>query len=209
MGGIIGGIGKLFGGSSAKTDRRETLNSYGELNNLYNYGVNQGERAQAQGQDLTGQAGAYFTKLLSGNRPAALQAISPVANSATAQADAQKRQIAQSGTARGGGVNEVGQSIDTNRQAAVDNALNQATAGAAGGAAGVGGTELADASRLLGLGETAAADTLHGSIESRPYSYGIHNDTAANAGAFTTQVLSDLFNPGPGGIWSNVKSGGA
>lgn len=194
MGGIVGDIGKLFGGSSAKTDRRETLNSYGELSNLYNFGLNQARGSEARGQNLLGQAGSYFSKLLSGNRPAVLQAVAPVANTAATQADAQKRAIAQSGTARGGGVNAVGQNIDTNRQAAVDTAVNQAVGGAAGGAAGVGGEEVANASRLLGLGEGAAADTLRGSIESRPYSFGIHNATADTAGSLTDQAIAALFS---------------
>ena len=119
-----------------------------------------------------------------------------MANAAATQADAQKRNIATSGTARGGGVNAVGQQIDTNKNANIDTALNQAIAGAAPGAAGVGSTEAGLGTNLFGIANNAAAETLKGSIESRPTSYGIHNDTADTFG----NLISDLLNPpGAGG----------
>src|ERR1700690_2759367 len=105
MGGIVNSIGNLFGGSAAKTDRKEQLQGYGDLNNLFNFGFSSGKASTGAASDLLGQAGGYYSKLLSGDRATTMQAVAPTVNAATAQTDATKRAISGSGTARGGGVN--------------------------------------------------------------------------------------------------------
>src|SRR6266446_4756935 len=134
MSGFLGNAFSLFSHSGAKTDRKKTLEGYGDLSNVFNFGIGSAKKEQAAGGDLLGQAGGYYSKLLSGDRAATMQAVAPVANAATSQADAAKRGLAESGTARGGGVNAASQQLDTQTRASIDTAVNQARVEAAKGA---------------------------------------------------------------------------
>ena len=168
MTGFLGALG--VGGSAQKTDRKETLTGFGDLQNLFNFGMNSGKAETGQSQDLLGQAGAYQSKLLSGDRAATMQAVAPTTNAATAQTDAAKRGIAGSGTARGGGVNATTQTLEDSKRSQVDTAVNSAKSGAAAGATATGGTMASQASNLLGMGETSAANLTDASISSRKVS---------------------------------------
>src|ERR1035437_310140 len=142
--GLISGISHLFGGNSAKTDRGQTLTSYGQLNNVFNTGFNGGTNAVGAGNQNLGAAGGYYNKILSGNRSAMQEAVQPESSAIQARADAQRRQQGEMGTARGGGVAGTNQQQDTNTNAATDNALFAARPGAAAGAAGVGGQQVGE-----------------------------------------------------------------
>lgn len=171
MSGIVSGLGNLIGGNSAKTDRKYQLGAWGDLNNIFNFGMAQGQGQTAQGEATTQAAGeqlgapaAYYQNLLTGNRAAALNAVAPTANAAAAQSDAAQRQLSTMGTSRGGGTAAMGQQIATQKQAAIDKAIQEARSGAAAGAtqvagqtAAVGGQQLNAAMRLLGLGEESAS----------------------------------------------------
>ena len=173
-------ISNLFGGHAKNTDRKEELSGFGDLNNVFNFGINQSRNANAAGNDLLGQAGAYDTRLLSGNRNTVNQAIAPVANEATDQTDAEKRQIAASGTARGGGVNATNQNLDANKQAIIDNAANSAIANAAKGATEVGGIETANANRLLGIAADAGGNAADIASKSRGESNALSRQTGSD-----------------------------
>ena len=202
MGGFLG-----IGGSSAKTDRKQTLQGYGDLQNIFNFGMSSGKSQLTAGQGTLGTAltelqgpASYYQKLLSGNRPALLQAIQPAVNAATDQADAQKRQAAASGTARGGGTNATQQQQDTERMAAIDNALASAKGGAAEGearvageTASIGGTELNTALNLLGLGSNAASNLTSASIGSRPTSNAINQQTVSQVTSAIDALLGGIF----------------
>lgn len=178
MGGFLG-----IGGSSQKTDRKVTLQGYGDLENIFNYGMGQGKGTLAAGEESLGNADAYYKKLLSGNRVAQLQAVAPTVNAANAQEDAQKRALATSGTARGGGVNATTQQLDTAKNATIDNAITGTMPAAAEGEAGVGRTQAQIAANLLGLGENAAATRTSLAIQSRPDSNAINQQTQQQIGA--------------------------
>jgi hypothetical protein len=218
MSGLISGIGNLFGGNSAKTDRRNQLAGFGDLSNIYNFGMAQGANQLNQGntslqgaqQQLQGPAN-YYAQLLSGNRSAAMNAVAPTVNAANAQSDAQSRQLSAMGTARGGGVNAAGQQMATNKQAAIDSAITQARSGAAQGAtqvagaeSNIGGTQLAAAMNLLGLGESAASNLTSLAGDSRATSYGIHQSAVASAGDLANQIVGTIFggddNSAVGGV---------
>lgn len=159
MAGLISGVSQAFGhlgGSSEKRDRAEQLNAYTDLRNVYNwalpFGQSQartGQATTAQGLQNLGQAGSYFSKLASGDRPTALQAVAPQTNAALAQSDAEKAQLANMGTARGGGAVGVNQQRDTNLMAQIDNLLFGARTAGAQGETGVG-----QAQAGVGLGQT-------------------------------------------------------
>lgn len=189
MGGFLG-----IGGSSAKTDRNQTLSSYQDLNNLFNFGFGTGKSGIAQGGATTAagvsdldSAGGYFSKLASGNRPAMMSAIAPTANAIQSQGDASRRQQVATGTARGGGTAGANQQQKSDQMAQIDNALFAVQPAAAKEQAGIGGQLAQVGAQQTGLGinelnlaaGSAEAD-LKGSIDSRPDSFKINQQTQQN-----------------------------
>lgn len=137
MGGILG-----IGGSAAKTDRKDILQSQGNLNNVFNYALPTGEKA-------TSDANSYNSKILNGDRSSITQAMAPEVNSITGQADQAKKQEANMGTSRGGGTNAAHQQTQQKEEGAVTDMIAKARPAAAANEANIG-------SNLLGLGENAA-----------------------------------------------------
>jgi hypothetical protein len=137
-----------IGGSSLKTDRSNELKGFGDLGQVFNFGM-----GTAQG--ALGGANNYWQKLLTGNRAQMEQAEAPEINAVQAGADASKRQLATVGTARGGGVGAGSQQLDTNTRAAIDNSLFAARPAAASAEAQIGentlGTAAGTAGTLTGL----------------------------------------------------------
>jgi len=193
MGGLVSDIGTLFGGSGAKTDRKNQLQGYGDLNNLFNFGFSQGKAATGAATDLLGQAGGYYSKLLSGDRAATLSAVAPTVSTANSQTDAAKRQLSQSGTARGGGINATAQTLEDQKRSQIDQAVNSAKAGAAGGATATGGTLASEAGSLLGVGTSSATSLADIASKSRDESNTLHQQSVQAASQLTNQLLDALF----------------
>lgn len=161
-----------IGGSSSKTDRSVQLQSFGNLNNLFNWALPTAKGAASSGQNIVGSgvsslntAGGYFKKLLSGSRSDLMQAEAPAINAARSGEDASKRQLGAMGTARGGGVSASSQTLDDRTRGAIDNALFGVRSQAAGGLAKVGAEtgqlgiqELGAGTQYGMLGEYASAD---------------------------------------------------
>ncbi len=188
MGGFLG-----IGGSASKRDRAEQIRSFEELHNVFNFALPATKAAWGAGQEGLQQAGAYWQKLLSGNRPAMLQAVEPEASAVRAQSDAQKRQLAASGTARGGGVAAANQQRETNTMAEIDRMLFGVRPMAARETERIGSTELNAALQALGIGETSAADLGTLALKSRKQSYEINQDMVAKASTAILNVLSSIF----------------
>jgi hypothetical protein len=193
MPGLAKDIGNVFGGSAVKTDRKNQLAGFGDLNNLFNFGFNSGATETKQSQDLLGQAGGYYSKVLSGDRAATLSAVAPTVNAANATTDATKRGISQSGTARGGGVNATTQTLEDKKRASIDTAITAAKGGAASGAASVGGTMASQASNLLGMGERSAESLTELAGNSRKESNALHQQKAESVGNLAADALDVLF----------------
>ena len=167
MSGFLG-----IGGSQSKTDRSVQLQSFGGLNNLFNWALPQAKSAvgtglstlRSAGSDV-GSAAGFFRNLMSGNRSAVNAAVAPQANTAQTMADASRRQAAASGTARGGGTAGPAQTAKDQTLATIQNMLFGArTTGAEGtlaagrAEAGVGATQGDIGSNLAGIGERAISD---------------------------------------------------
>src|SRR5436190_375097 len=97
MGGLLSALfsSGAIGGSSAKRDRGEELNSYTDLNNIFNFGLpfgksttEKGQAGYAAGQGDLGTAAGYLKKLTSGSRPDMMQAVAPEVASVTSANDA-------------------------------------------------------------------------------------------------------------------------
>lgn len=161
MGGLFG-----IGGSASKTDRQNTLTGYGDLQNVFNTGLNTGKPAVAQGQSDLGQAAGYDSKLLNGDRSTIMQALSPQISSITGQADAARRQQAAMGTSRGGGTNANNQQQQQREQGAISSAVGGVQPQAAQSLAGIGGTEAGLGANLLGLANNAGSNLTNDAMES-------------------------------------------
>jgi hypothetical protein len=221
LGGLLG-LGGLFGGNAAKTDRGIQLGGFGDLSKLFNFGFGQGQTQEGQGQQTEQTAlsqlaspAAYYSKILNGGRQGALSAAAPTVNAANAGADAQRTQIANLGQGRGGGVNAVGQNVETNKNATVDSAINQARQGAATGAtqvgnatAGVGATQLQNAMSLLGLAENAGANITSLAGNSREESNALHRQSGDQVGKSIGQILLGM-NLGQGNNNNSNSQGGS
>lgn len=134
-----------------------TKKSEGNLANVFNYALPTAQSQQAAGTADTGAASNYWKGILSGNRSALMASAAPEINAVNASADASRKEAAATGTARGGGVNAANRTAGDNTTAQITNALFAQRPEAAKGAAGVGATELSDASNKLGLGTQATS----------------------------------------------------
>jgi hypothetical protein len=157
-----------------------------------------GQQTTASGVGDINQSLSYWSKLLSGSRPAMMAAIAPETNSVLSGADASKRQTAAMGTARGGGTAATNQQRDTQTQATIDNALFAARPEAAKEVgqlgtqvAGIGTTETADALNALGLGANVE-DTLSTFGKGSGSSGGV-GAAAGDAGSAAASILLGAF----------------
>jgi hypothetical protein len=195
------------GGSSANTDRSQTLGSYGNLNNIYSLGLGTGTSQEATGQSFINQssqslqpASDYYKSLLTAGRTQTAQQAQPAIQSAMQQGDAQRSQAAAEGTSRTGatvaGQAEAGQKTASN----IDTIINQnLVGGKATGAAGMtqvagqqaqlGGMTLANAMQMLGLGESAQATNLSNSINSRDLSNQIAGQEGSALGSAAAMLM--------------------
>jgi hypothetical protein len=151
--GDVGGFLNI-GNSATKTDRSNELTGFGDLSSVFNFGMPTATSA-------LGGANNYYQKLLTGNRATMEQAEAPEINAVQAGSDAQKRQLAASGTARGGGVAAANQTRGTTTEAAIDNALMQARPAAASAETGIGenalGTSLGAGTNLTSIASNSRA----------------------------------------------------
>ena len=185
MGGFLG-----IGGASWKTDRKQYLKGQDVLKNVFNYAIPQGEAGFAEGEAATRKAGDYYSQLLSGNRPAALQAVAPETAAVQARTDASRRQLATSGTARGGGVASTSQTAKDRAMAEIDNLLFGVRPGAAKGLESVGRTQLSAASNLLGMGGDLAQAYTSNAAASRKTSFEINQDIVGKVAQTIENVLA-------------------
>src|SRR5262249_16097697 len=105
---------------------KQTTTSESQLGNVFNFALPLAQKLSGTGTGTTsaglgvtgrGLAGlsspaAFFQQLLSGNRAATNQAMSPQATQIRQQADAEKRQLATMGTARGGGATAANRQVN-------------------------------------------------------------------------------------------------
>ena len=188
MGGFLG-----IGHASYKTDRSFQLDAMTKMKNVFNFGLSQGEKQQGAGEESVNKAGDYWSKLLSGNRAAVGAAVAPEANAVRSAADAGKRQLATSGTARGGGTAGANQQIDEASRAKIDNAIFGARPEAAKETAKIGELQLADASRMLGMAGETTTNLADISMKSRGQSYKINQDMVGKVTGAIDAAMMAIF----------------
>ena len=198
----IGGVVGQFGGSGAKTDRSQQLQSYGDLNDVFStlqgYGkklMGRGDtQAQAGAQD-TGQASKYYSSILSGNPAAVNAAAAPEINAITGQANQQKKELANFGNRSGGKV-AAGQNISAGTRGAIADTIAGQRSGAAGAKAGIGAGETSAGTASTGqaIGATEGAGSVAGTLgdlagKSRMDSKKIHDQSVQQWTDLVTSVL--------------------
>lgn len=179
MGGFLG-----IGNSSAKTDRGNQLAGINAEWNIYNRGLPQSDASNTAGTSTTASgihdlesAKKYWQSILSGGRPAVMQAAAPAVNAVNTEADAQRNEQAAMGTARGGGATAANQAAESDRMAQINNIIAGVQPKAAEqvgqiGAteAGIGHQQMLEALQQLGLSADVAKEIVDSSIQSRPIS---------------------------------------
>lgn len=195
-----------IGGSSAKTDRKATLQGFGDLSNIFNFGLDTSKGLLKSGTADTGTGVNalttgidYFKKLASGDRSTVAGAIAPETNAVLAKTDASRRNQVAAGTARGGGTASADQQAHDAAMAEIDNYLFGVRPGAAKEVADIGGklagVGLGETQSALGFGdlaETGAANLAKTAAESRKTSYEINQDTVAKVTQAIDAVLMGI-----------------
>jgi hypothetical protein len=114
---------------------------FGGSNPTLNAGMKQaGDVSQfttGLGKNLTGQAGNYFSTLLSGDPRATAKLLSPQIGTLQKQGQQEKKTMAEFGT-RSGGLASKGQTVDDTTRASISDLVSKLTTGAAGTAATMG-----------------------------------------------------------------------
>ena len=202
MGGFMG-----IGGSSAKTDRNQTLGDYGKLNSVFSQGMAIGNQQEQSGQGMVQNAQStlapaedYYRNLLTAGRTQTAAEAAPAVQGALAQSDAAKREAATMGTSRSGGTAAANAEAGSKTGATIDSIINENLMGGkkvgAEGLTGVakdkavmGNMTLANAMQALGLGAGASEDTLAASIGSRKLSAQIGQEAGAAYGQLAGMLL--------------------
>jgi len=183
----VGGSGSHisgFFGIGGKNSGQQNQ-AVGNLNSLFNFGLNTSKSQTNAGSANQDAASSYFAKLASGNRPAMLQAIAPETTAINQTGDAQRRQQVASGTARGGGVAGANQTADTDRMTQINTALFGVHPAAAKEQADIGGKQLAEGLGFAGVGGTATANAGN-----------IATSARSQHGSEVQQTIKDIFGWG-------------
>jgi hypothetical protein len=165
----------MCGGNSAKTDRKETLKSYGSLESVISQLSGVGKTTTAAGAGDTGAASKYFSDIVSGDPSKVMAAAAPEVNAIKGQATEQRKAIANLGGNRTGGTNAATQDLATKARGQITDVIAKQRGDAAGELAKVGAGETG-----AGIGATSnagatAADLGTLSASSRKTSQQIHD----------------------------------
>lgn len=164
-----------IGGSSAKTDRNNTLQTYTELSNITNQ---QGQ----QGAYDTGIATKRYADLLSGDSSRIMQASAPTINAITGAGDTQKKEVANMGGSRAGGNNAAIQNLSAKEAGKIGDVVSGTQSDAAKGLEGLGAKASSNA-------QNAASTRMSGSISARPESQAINTQVSNEWGELAAAVL--------------------
>lgn len=163
----------LFGGTpgTVKQDRQNQLDATAGLKNVFNYGMKTGAAGQNAGNAAVNDALGYWTRQMQAGRSETAQNAAPALNAETDQADAERREQAQQGTARAGGTAEVNAEAGAKERKNIDDLINKTMTGqrnaAASNVGNLGALEMQNANNLLGLGANAEGAVMSDADESR------------------------------------------
>ena len=181
----------LPGGSSASTDRKQTLESYGDLDSVIQQLSQVGKTTTSAGAQDTGAASKYYRDIVSGDPSKVMAAAAPEVNAIKNQATQQKKEAGNLGGNRTGGTNAILQDIGQKTRGAITDTVAKQRSNAAGALGTIGAGETAAGIGATTNSGTAAANLGDLSAESRKTSQQIH-DAAVDQ---WVSVASDLLFP--------------
>ena len=138
----------------------------------------------------------YWNSLLKGDKTKMAAAVAPEASAARSSADAQKKQMANMGTARTGGTNAQAQTIDDNVRAQINQMLFSIRPEAAKEVESIGAQQISQMLQALGIGESAIG-TLGGQASSQ-----VQADNANKAAMWSALIggAADIATAGVSGM---------
>lgn len=150
MGGIFG-----IGGTASKTDRQHQLQSWGDLQNIFNFGFGQGTGQVKEGSEGLTKARNYFDAIMSGDQAQMAKVLAPQISTIQNQTQQRINTQSQFGN-RSGGTNAFAQSTSEDATRAVQQLFDMLGPEAAKEVASISGTQEGLGSNLLGMAGSAA-----------------------------------------------------
>jgi len=146
---ILGGTKTFFGIGAGPSGKQEQ--QYGEITNLENFGISQGEKNLSKASDFWGS-------ILSGDPTQISKVLGPDISAVNKQGQERKKTMAEFGN-RSGGTNAAAQTVDDKSVAAIRTMISNLTGTAAGALSSIGGAELS-AGGSAASQASSEADTL-------------------------------------------------
>ncbi len=174
-----------IGGSSANTDRKNQLGSWGDLSSLTSQTSKIGGQNVAAGESNISTGANFFQSLLSNKPGAVAQAVAPQVSAVTNQAQQQRQQQAEFGN-RSGGTNAGQQATTSQTSGEISNLINSLIPGAASSLASIGGTQ--EQLGLTAFGQAGQTAGTLGSLTGGARQLDVATQQAQQAG------LADLFS---------------
>jgi hypothetical protein len=178
-------------GKGEKKQESDTFQNLGNLfSSTYSTGVGLGEK----GGNALDTAVDYNKRLVSGDRTA----VAPAVNAAVGASDAAKRERAQTGTARGGGVAGENQEIEDHTHALISSLLGEQQTSAAEKLGALGEGEVGESMNALGISsgtESNLSGLLHKDVSEKD----------AAAAKMWGALVSGGINLASGGLSGGLK----
>ena len=189
----------IFSGAP-KGEKKQESDTWQNLSNLFGSTYSSAVALGEKGADSTDSATSYEKGILSGDRTK----VAPAANAAADMADAQKRERAQMGTARGGGVAGENQQIETHTRDLISSLLGEQQSNAADKLAAIGSNDTNSMMSALGIAsgtESNLSSLLHTDVKEK-------NAAAAKMWGSLISGGINLATAGASGGFGNLFGGG-
>lgn len=148
-------LGKI-GGSSNKTDRKEQLSGWGDLQGIFDWANPFGQKTAQQGVNDLNKAGDFYSSILGGDRAKIGQVLSPEISNIQGQVSQHNKTLSEFGN-RSGGTNAGVQAGETAGMTEIQGLINSLLPASASGLTQVGSTLGGLGLSAVNLGENAAA----------------------------------------------------
>ena len=193
---IFSPITNLFGSSGPSNAQKNQSAAWQGLQSLFSTATSFGDTSQKKGSANMDAGSDYWNSLLKGDKTKMAAAVAPEASAARSSADAQKKQMANMGTARTGGANAQAQTIDDNVRAQINQMLFSIRPEAAKEVESIGAQQISQMLQALGIGESAIG-TLGGQASSQ-----VQADNANKAAMWSALIggAADIATAGVSGM---------
>lgn len=148
-------LGKI-GGSSNKTDRKEQLGGWGDLQSVFDWANPFGQKTAQSGVNDLNKAGDFYSSILGGDRAKIGQVLAPEISNIQGQVSQHSKTLSEFGN-RSGGTNAGIQAGETAGSTQIQQLIDSLLPGAASGLTQVGSTLGGLGLSAVNMGSNAAA----------------------------------------------------